>query len=577
MKQHLEKYLPVIGHIKNASLSDMKDDLIAGLAVGIVLIPQSMAYVTIAGLPPIYGLYASLIPLLIYPVFCSSRHLSIGPVAIDMIILAAGLGAVAGSGVQEKVALAVLLALLTGTLQILMSIFRLGFIFNLFSRPVISGFTSAAPVIIIFSQLEPALRTDLIDTQFFYLIFMDLLSKLDQVHWISFGFTALLILLLVISNKLSRRIPGLILVVGVVLVTGQFVDFTGYGIAVIGSIPKGLPTPSLPGFNPGLIIDLLPTALALGVVQFMTVAALSHSYSRKYGYVINPNRELFALGSSNLAGGFFKAPPVSASFSRSAIAEKANGKTPLTNIFAGLLVLLTLLLFAEYFSVLPVPLLAAIIMVSVVGLIDLKEIRFLLNTKRRDAFVAMTTFGAVLVVGIQEGILIGIVVSVLAILYKLAQPTVAELGLIPHSRVFRNVNRFEEAKVIPGILILRIDASFSFVNAQFFKNYILEKALSRTDRPEVVIIDGSTINDLDISAIDALKAIIETLNKSGIKLYISGLIGPVRDVLKASDTSLILNENRFFPSVHDAVEGALSRSEAKDGQGRLKAYRSQSN
>ena len=572
MKKLITKYFPILELLRDYDTNKLKDDLIAGATVGVVLIPQAMAYAVIAGVPPIYGLYAGLVPLFVYPIFGTSRHISIGPVAIDMLILAAGLGILAGDDLTQKALLAVMIAILTGIMQVLMGLFKLGFAFNLFSRPVISGFTIAAPVIIIASQMGTLLNIDIPNTQYIHEIFIYLSNHLDQVHLPSFFLSVGFIFFLAGMRRFFSHLPESVILVVLTILVVSLVNVTEFGITQIGEIPKGLPNIGITETSWSEVKSLLPNALTLALIQFMTVASLSKSFARKHGYTVNPNQELIAIGSSNILGGLFQSLPVSSSFSRSAIAEQAGAKTSLNNIFAGLLILLTLLFLTSLFEILPEPLLGAIIVVSVSSLIDIKELRFLINTKRRDAVVAFITFASVLVIGIQEGIVIGIIASVLALLIKMSKPTVAELGLIPGTRDFKNISRFENAKKIPGVLILRIDASFSFVNAEFFKNYILEESMNRDASPKYVIIDGSTIGDLDVSAMDTLIMIIETLNKYGIELYLSGLIGPVRDVIRRSEIGTFVKRDRIYSTVHDAVEAALEQQDLNDEGTRLSDY-----
>ncbi|WP_103663817.1 SulP family inorganic anion transporter [Gracilimonas amylolytica] len=572
MHNFLFKYLPILEVLRNYDLSKFKADLISGSTVGVVLIPQGMAYAVIAGLPPIYGLYAGLIPLFVYPFFGTSRHISIGPVAIDMLILAAGLGFLVGSDSTEKVTFAILIAVMTGTFQVLMGFMKLGFVFNLFSRPVISGFTIAAPVIIIASQMGTLLNIDVQNSQFIHVMIMDVWDQLGNIHFPSFGLSVFFILFLLLMRKYYAKLPESVILVTITIIVVSFISISQWGIDQVGAIPVGLPEFALPKFDMESIRKIASNAFTLALIQFMTVASLSKSFARKHGYTVNPNQELIAVGASNIAGSLFQSLPVSSSFTRSAIAEQAGAKTSLNNVFAGILILFTLLFLTPLFEILPEPLLGAIIVVSVSGLIDIKELKFLVNTKRRDALVALITFISVLAIGIQEGIIIGLVSSVLALLLKMSKPTVAELGLMPETRDFKNKERFSEVKTIPGILILRVDAPFSFVNAEFFKNYILEKSMNGSEAPKYVIIDGTTIGDLDISAMDSLLMIIETLNKQGIELYISGLIGPVRDVIRKSDISTFVKSNRFHNTVHDGVKAALKKLDSEDGGHRLEEY-----
>lgn len=572
MKQSLKTYFPIVQVIKEYNLNKFKADAISGSTVGIVLIPQGMAYAVIAGLPPIYGLYAGLVPLFIYPLLGTSRHISIGPVAIDMLILAAGLGFLAGNDPVEKVTLAIMIAFLTGIFQLFMGFVKLGFVFNLFSRPVISGFTIAAPIIIIMSQLGTLLNVEVPNSQYVHEMLYHIGQQLGNIHYPSLGLSLFFILFLVIMRKYYSKLPESVILVTITIIILSFFSISKWGIDQIGAIPEGLPGFALPEFNIDTLKQLAPSAFTLALIQFMTIASLSKAFARKHGYTVNPNQELIAIGSSNVVGSLFQSLPVSSSFTRSAIAEQGGAKTSFNNIFAGILILFTLLFLTPLFEILPEPLLGAVIVVSVSSLIDIKELKFLIRTKRRDALVAIITLLSVLAIGIQEGIIIGLVSSVLALLLKMSKPTVAELGLIPGTRDFKNRERFSEVKHIPGVLILRVDAPFSFVNAEFFKNYIIEKSMNDKEAPKYVIIDGTTIGDLDISAMDSLLMIIETLKKEGIELYISGLIGPVRDVIRKSDINTFVRSNRFFNTVHDGVVAALKKQDDQDSGNRLKEY-----
>ncbi|HET8865039.1 MAG TPA: sulfate permease [Gracilimonas sp.] len=573
MQKFLSKYVPIIQVLRDYDLKQLKADMISGSTVGVVLIPQGMAYAVIAGLPPIYGLYAGLVPLFIYPIFGTSRHISIGPVAIDMLILAAGLGFLAGSDPTEKVIFAIMIALMTGVFQLMMGFLKLGFVFNLFSRPVISGFTIAAPIIIIISQVGILLNIDIPNSQYIHEMVYYIWQHIQSTHLPSFGLSLFFISFLLLMRRYYSKIPESVVLVAITILVLSFISVSKWGVAQVGAIPQGLPEFTIPSFNLETIKQLAPNAFTLALIQFMTVASLSRAFARKHGYTVNPNQELIAIGSSNVVGSFFQSLPVSSSFTRSAISEQGGGETSLSNFFAGALILFTLLFLTPLFEILPEPLLGAIIVVSVSSLIDIKELKFLIHTKRRDALIAFITVISVLAIGIQEGIIIGLLSSVLALLLKMSKPTVAELGLIPGTRDFKNRNRFSEVKQIPGVLILRVDAPFSFVNAEFFKNYILEKSMNDTNALKYVIIDGTTIGDLDISAMDSLLMIIETLKKQGIELYISGLIGPVRDVIRKSDISTFVKSDRFFNTVHDGVVVALKKQDDQDNGNRLNEYK----
>lgn len=572
MQDWLEKTFKIVTWLPDYSGTQLIGDLKAGLTTGMMLIPQGMAYAVIAGMPPIYGLYAGVIPLLIYPFFGTSKHLSVGPVAVDMLIVAAGVSLITKPGNSDYVGLVILLTMMTGILQLLMGSFRLGALFNFFSRPVIAGFTMAAPIIIAFTQLHNLLGISLPDTQYIFLIADEAVRQFNQIHFATFCWGAAAILLLIGFNYFAPKLPASVIVLSLSIGAGWLMDLDKQGVEIVGSIPEGLPAITLPELNFENLRRLLPTALTLALVQFMSVASLGKAFAKRHNYLVDSNHELVAIGASNFAGSLFNSLPVSGSFSRSAAAEQAGVKSPLANDVTSTLIVLTLLFLTPLFYYLPMPILAAIIMVSVFGLIDFEEVRFLFKTKRSEGIIAIFTFCCTLFVGIQEGILLGVGASMLTMLYKYSRPAVAELGVIPGTRIFKNLERNPEAQRIDGLLILRVDASFSFINAEFFRDFILEKSEQQDKNTHFVVIDGSSINMLDTTAIDSLKSIIKTLQGWDMELYMSGLKGPVRDVIEKSGLKEFLGPDHYCQDPHEAVERILEKMDNDDGGNRSKKY-----
>lgn len=554
----LRRLFYIAGWLPRYSFRALRGDVVAGLTVGVMLIPQGMAYAMLAGVPPIYGLYASLVPLLVYPVFGTSRHLAVGIVAIDMVIVSVGLEALAPHGSARYVELAVVLAMMVGTVQMLLAVARMGFIVNLLSRPVIVGFTSAAAFIIGFSQVGNVLGVDLPRSQQIVIILRDGLTQIGNLHPLSLllGVGGGSILLLV--QRWGRGIPGSLvaLVLGTLVTWGLGLDQAG--VAIVGSIPLGLPAFSIPSVDGETLRTLLPTALALVLVQFLSVVSLGKVFAARHRYWIRPNRELFAVGASNFFGSLFRSLPVSGSFSRTAVSDRAGGQTALANVVAAALIILTLVFLTPLFFYVPIPILAAIIIVAAFGLLGLRELRYLLKAKRIDGALAILTFLATLGLGILEGILVGVTASVMAILYRISRPNIAVLGHLPGTRSFREIDRYAGAKPISGILLLRVDASFSFANAEYLKDFILKRSQAEKSPVRAVIIDASTMNDLDMTAVGVLTFVAETLQERGIELYISGVKGAARDVAERSGLVDTLREDHFFLSPHRAVKHILA-------------------
>lgn len=556
-------------------LDDARADAIAGLTVGVMLIPQGMAYAVIAGLPPIYGLYAALVPTLAYPIMASSRHLAMGPTAIDMLIVGAGVAPLAATGTNEYAMLAILLAAMVGLIQIGMGLAKLGFVANLLSRPVITGLTTAAALIIGFSQLGNFLGIDLASSQYVHRLLIDAVRNLGEVHTLSLAIGAGCIAFLVVLPRIQPLIPEALVVVVAATGLSYAFGFDEQGVEVVGSIPTGLPNLAIPSLSPGDWHALVPAAFTLALVQFMKNISLGRVFARRHRYTINANQELMAMGTSNLFGSFAQGIPASGSFSRSAVNDQAGARTPAANVFAAVIIALTLLFLTELFYFLPVPALAAIIMVAGFGLIDLGEVRELFEARRRDGYIALFTAVCTLVIGIQEGILLGIGASVVMVLYRISRPNVAELGHVPGTRLFRDRERFDNAQRIKDIMVLRVDAAFSFANAEYFKDFILEKSEREGRRIRAVVVDGTSINDLDTTAIEALEVTIETLEAQDIELHLTGLIGPVREVVRRSGLHTFIGEERFHMEPHEAVVDILrrwDRDDYEDDDSRIDRY-----
>lgn len=549
-----------------------RHDAIAGLTVAVMAIPQAMAYAVLAGLPAIYGLYASVVPLLIYPMFGTSRQLAFGVIAIDMLIVSAGVSLITTSGSENYLMLVLLLTIMVGVIQLLMSVFRLGFIVNLLSKPVILGFTAAAPIIISLSQIDNLLGLQIQHAPNIYATldaYWNNIWNLNLVETIIGGGS---ILVLLAFKRYYKKAPKALIVILASGITVWAIQPASFSINVIGSVPGGLPSFSVPDFQFNDLRRLLPTAITLALVQFMTVISLGKTFGFKHGYSVRANNELFALGSANILGGLFQGVPSSGSYSRSAINDEIGAKTPLSNVFAALVVIITLLFLTPLLYFIPMPALAAIIIVAALGLIDIEQLKETFITKERDGFIALFTFVTVLVIGIQEGILLGIAASLFDNLIRNSRPNLAVLGRVKGDRIYRDIAHFPTAHEIEGILVVRVDASFSFNNAEYMKRFILDKS---DDKPITsVVVDGQSINDMDTTAIETLEMMIKDLNNSGIELYFAGLKRPVRAVMIRSGLARKMGGKYFHLTPDKAVRYILKeeQEENKDDH-RLERYK----
>ena len=535
------------------TLKHIRQDALAGLSVGIMLVPQGMAYALLAGMPPQYGLYASLIPLLVYALLGESRHLAFGTTAIDSMILLSAVSTMAVAESEAYVGIALLFTCMVGIIHVLFALGRLGFLSNLLSQAVLLGFVSAAATIIGVSQLGNLLGVSLPRTEFVYEILKSALENINQVHFPTLGFGLMGIAILVFFRIWKKLFPSVLVVVVIGIALAWFLHLDNTDVAIVGSIPTGLPQFVLPDFDFSVAGKLILPALMLALIQFSNVISLDKSFANKYNYSIRPNRELFALGAANILGSFFQSFAISGSFSRTALNEQAGARTAMSNTFAAALIVLTLLVLTPVLYFLPIPILAAIIMVAAFGMIDIPAFFRLYRIKRTDGLIAWTTFIVTLLAGLQIGILFGIAASVVAVMYRISNPNVAILGNLPGTRSYRDISVTEEAQEVPGVLILRIDASFNYANAEFLRDLILSKCNDPNTDIEAVVIDASSVNDLDTTAVGILYTVIEKLENKGIDLYFTGVHGSTVAVMNRSGLFEHLGPDRFFLSPHRAI------------------------
>jgi sulfate permease, SulP family len=554
----------ILNWLPDYTKEEFSADLKSGVTVGVIEIPQVMAYAVIAGLSPIYGLYGSLIPLLIYPLFGTSRHLALGTVATDMIIIATGASMIADPGTDQYVSVVLLLTLFVGVVHISLSLMRMGWLVNLLSKPVIYGFMIAAPLIIGASQLGNFFGVETERSQYVGNLIMQIIQQFDQINNMSVLIGVIGIGFLFIMRKLFPIFPRAFVLIAGGGVAVWALNFQQLGVDVIGVVPSGLPSFQLHEFTLEDIRQLIPTAATLVLVQLMSVMSIGKTFASKYKYPLNANREFFAVGMSNLVGSFFQSPPISGSFSRTAVSEQAGRKTALSNVFVAIVIGLTLLFLTPLFYYIPIPALAAIIIAATISMIDLKEIRYFFRTKPEDAYIAIFTAFSVLVIGIQEGILLGISASLIAVLYHSSRPNMSVLGHVHGSREFRDVDRNPKAIPIEEILILRFDTSIAFNNAEIIKDFIIQKSEESNKKIRAIIVDAKSINDLDTTAIEVFQSVVETLEKWDIELHFAGLKKPVLDLLLKSGLAREMGGAHFHNTTHKAVKFLLNKWDAKE-------------
>lgn len=559
----LERYIPFFQWIKNYRQADLKSDLSAGITVAVMLVPQAMAYAMLAGLPPIMGLYASTIPLFLYALFGSSRQLAVGPVAIVSIMTAAGVGALAEVGSEAYLTYAIVLALMVGIMQFALGLARFGFLVNFLSHPVISGFTSAAALIIGFSQLKHLLGIEIERTHLIHDILLQTWQSIAEINLITLTIGLASITTLVALKSWNPLFPGALVVVALSTVAVWGLNLHEQGVKIVGDVPSGLPSPTWPAFDWNIVSALLPTALAISLVSFMESISVAKAIARKHKYKIAPNQELVGLGLANIAASLFKAFPVTGGFSRTAVNNQAGAQTPVASIVTASSIILVLLLLTPLFYYMPKAVLAAIIMTAIVSLIDIKEMQHLLVVKKSDLALLLITFFATLTLGIEEGIILGVTMSLLWLIIQTTKPHAAVLGRLPGTTIYRNIANYPEATTIDGILAIRVDAQFYFGNVAFLKDYITQQIQDSQRDVRAVVIEAASINQLDSSADSALFEIHEELATLGIDLYFASVKIPVMQVMQRSGFQQSLGEDHFFLDLHSAIQHLSTSSQAK--------------
>jgi SulP family sulfate permease len=551
----ISSHLPITGWLRRYRRGDLRSDLAAGVTVGAMLVPQAMAYALLAGLPPEVGLYAATIPVLIYAVFGTSRQLAVGPVAIVSLLTATALAPLVEEGTGGYVAAAALLALMVGVVHIVLGIGRLGFMVNFLSHSVLVGFTAAAAIIIGFSQVKHLFGISVDRRDHFYETVGEVVGEVGSTNsaTILLGLSALVALFLL--KRYAKRVPGALVVVIASILAVELFDLESRGVKVVGDIPDSLPTFGLPDVDGSLVGSLATTALVITLVGFMESIAVAKIYARRHRYDVDPNKELIGLGASNVAAGLFGGYPVTGGFSRTAVNESAGARTPLASIITALIVLATIAFFTPLLSSLPNAALGAIIIMAVGGLVDVKEMRYIAKVKRSDLIGLGVAFVATLTLGIEIGIAVAVIASMLVVFARMSKPHTAVLGRIPDTTTFRNTTRFPEAEDFDGIRVVRIDAALSFVNATNVKRLLLAHADAIDTAPRSLVLEASGINDLDATGAEMLDEVVEELEARHVGFHLANVKGPVRDVLRRTT---IWDEVPLHSSAEDAVEAIRS-------------------
>jgi SulP family sulfate permease len=562
----LKRFFPILQWLPGYRKEWLSGDLSAGLTVGIMLIPQGMAYAMIAGLPPVFGLYAALVPQVVYALMGTSPQLSVGPVAMDSLLVASGLGALALSGIEEYIAMAVFLSLFMGALQLGFGLLRMGFLVNFLSRPVISGFTSAAAIIIGLSQLKHLLGTDIEGSNQVHILLANAAKTLSDTNLTTLAIGLGAILLIRGLKRVNPKIPAALVAVVLGVLGVYFFGLFDLGVRIVGDVPGGLPGPRMPEVSVSRISGLFPIALTLALIAFMEAISVAKAVEEKKGEKrVDANQELVALGASNIFGAFFQSYPTTGGFSRTAVNDQAGARSGVAALVSSAVVALTLLFLTPAFYYLPNAVLASIIMVAVAGLIDLKYPLQLWRNRKDEFILLLVTFVLTLGLGIREGILLGVLFSLLLLVYRISKPHIAILGKIRGTNYFRNVDRFtEDVEDLAQFLILRFDGQLFFGNTDYFREQLQRQVRKKGEGLQVVILNAEAISYIDSTAVFMLRALVQELRKGGIRFAVAGAIGPTRDILYSSRLIEDIGAENLFADTFQAYthcKASAGRSE----------------
>ena len=573
MGDSLRRMLPILSWAKTYDRGALVGDLLASVIVTVMLIPQSLAYALLAGLPPEMGLYASILPLLAYAVFGTSRTLSVGPVAVVSLMTATAIGSLAEPGSADYIALAIMLAFLSGVFLLLLGLLRFGFLANFLSHPVVSGFITASGIIIAVSQIKhifgiSAHGENLLD------ITLSLAGEVAQTNTATLviGITSILFLFwvrtglqpLLVRFGLTPFSAGLLAKTGPIFVVlsttfaAWFYHLDEVGVALVGSVPAGLPSLGWPDFSGSLSSDLLQAAVLISIIGYVESVSVGKTLGAKRRQRIDTNQELVALGGSNITAAVSGGFPVTGGFSRSVVNFDAGAVTPAAGIFTAVGIAVAALVLTPLLAFLPKATLAATIIVAVLSLVDFSVLKKAWQYSRSDFVAILSTILITLAAGVELGVLSGVLASICIHLYKTASPHIAEVGEIEGTEHFRNVKRFQVV-TYPYIVSLRIDESLYFANASFLEDKIYKFIAERSQLRHVVLM-CSAVNKIDLSALEVLETINQRLSEQGIIFHLSEVKGPVMDGLDRINFISHLTGDIFLTQ-HHAIQSLVSRDE----------------
>jgi SulP family sulfate permease len=563
----LYTYLPGLGDLRNYNRDWLKIDLVAGVVVFAVLIPSNLAYGELAGFTPVVGLYAGFVAMLVYALFSRSRQIILGPESTTAILMATTVAPLAMGNYARYVPLASAIAINIGIICLLAGRFKLGFVSDFFSKPILSGYITGTSLIVVISQIGKFFGISL-SSDDIYLKVVEILTKLDQTHVITLVFGIITLLILILFRQVAPKMPGsLIVIIGAIIIS-TVLHLSDYGVAVVGEVTSGLPSFQIPIIGWSDFQTIFPAAVAISIILFTDGTLAARVFAKKHHYTLDSNKELIAFGAANVFTGLFQAFPVGASQTKSAVNNDSGNKSQLSGIIAAGLVIVFLLFFTSTLQNLPMVALGAIIVMAGISLIDIEEFKNIYHVRRSEFYLAILTLMGVLVFGLIQGVAIAVGFSLLEFIKRVYRPHTSILGIHEGIDGFHGIAPDGEKYIFPGLIVYAFDAPLFFANAPFLVTNIRD-IISNSEEPiRYFLLDASAIPDMDSSAADTLKDLHEELKEQGITVGISGASTLLLEMIQKTGIEEIIGKENIFPTIRTGIV-SLGEKYLKDNEFRI--------
>lgn len=562
------RWLPGLRALRSYRMEWLPHDIVAGLVLTTMLVPVGIAYAVASGVSGIYGLYATIVPLLAYALFGPSRILVLGPDSSLAAVILAVILPLSGGDPHRAIALAGMMAIVSGTVCILAGVARLGFITELLSKPIRYGYMNGIALTVLISQLPKLFGFKIESDGPLRNLWAIASAVMDgKTNWITFMIGAVS-LVVILALKNYKRVPGILIAVAAATLVVGMLDLAARGVAVLGTLPQGLPSLVIPWITRADIVPVLIGGFAVALVSFADTSVLSRVYAAKTQTYVDPNQEMVGLGVANLAGGFFQGFPISSSSSRTPVAEAAGAKTQLAGVVGALAVALLLVVEPDLLKNLPTSALAAVVIASAIGLIEITDLQRIYRIQRWEFWLSIACTVGVAVFGAIEGIGLAIVIAVIEFLWDGWRPYSTVLGRAEGVEGYHDITRYPDAQRIPGLVLFRWDSPLFFANAELFHDRVLEAVATSPTPVRWLVVAAEPVTSVDVTSADMLAELDETLHASGIKLCVAEMKDPVKDKMKRFGLFARFGETAFFPTIDTAVNGYLQTLRGKGMEGK---------